>query len=115
MKLGWVKTEKSVYRISTVSPSVKKIRLEETLSTTTKIIPFMTSVLTPHVGLSAVQSTSSATVTENIDTLRYALDGGELLPRQDDVKPLMLTGDYNVNFATDTSVKLIEFLQQLNS
>jgi len=40
------------------------------------------------------------------------LDGGILLPQRDDLKPLILTGDFNVNFASDTSIRLIEFLQQ---
>ncbi|KAK0086960.1 hypothetical protein PV326_005381 [Microctonus aethiopoides] len=41
--------------------------------------------------------------------LRYILDGGKVFPQRDDFKLLILTGDFNVNFALDTSIKLIDF------
>lgn len=44
--------------------------------------------------------------------LRYTLDGSKLFPQRDDLKLLILTGDFNINFASGTCIKLIEFLQQ---
>ncbi|KAK0157397.1 hypothetical protein PV328_011142 [Microctonus aethiopoides] len=44
--------------------------------------------------------------------LRYTCDGGKLLPQRDDLKPLILTGDFIVNFTLDTFIKLTDFLQQ---
>lgn len=40
--------------------------------------------------------------------LKYILDGGKLLPQYDDLKSLILTGDFNVNFASDTSTRAFE-------
>ncbi|KAK0075282.1 hypothetical protein PV325_007127 [Microctonus aethiopoides] len=73
------------------------------------------NVLTSHVRLIDVQSTSSATVTEDVSDICISVctrDSGKLLPQRDDLKPLTLTGDFNVNFALDTSMKLIDLLQQ---
>lgn len=44
--------------------------------------------------------------------MRYVRNGDELLPQRDDLKPLILTRDCNVNFALYISIKLIDFLQQ---
>ncbi|KAK0076112.1 hypothetical protein PV326_011054, partial [Microctonus aethiopoides] len=107
-----------------MNPVIKNCNLEESLFITIK--KNAVNILTSQVELTAMQSTSSAAVAEcrpnsHIDDiiafshgsfLRYTCDGGKLLPQRDDLKPLILTGDFNVNFALDTSIKLTDFLQQ---
>jgi len=58
------------------------------------------------------------TILSHFYMMRYwdtILDGGKLLPQLDKLKPLILTGDFNVNFASDTSIRAFGQTDDLTS